>query len=257
VYYETTSNGVAIDPRPLVSTLNGCGAGVTAQALTDNSGSNTAAVNQMEQNGVTTVACTCSPPQLADLMNAATDQGYFPEWLVSNEQFLAYDQSGENFPAAQQSNVIGIDFNDEVLDPANQFWYHAAREGDPSYTYQQSSQDVYGYYRYEELLMLAAGIQQAGPNLTPQSFEQGLYATRFSNAGHGAAPYYQAAVSFGPGDHSFHDDAAAVWFSASGTSYTTNQGNTGTYCYSHGGDRSQDWLQPRPQFYGGQACRGG
>jgi len=257
VYYETTSNGIAIDPKPLVDTLNACGAQVTAQALSDSSANDTAAVNQMEQGGVTTVACMCSPLQLANLMNAATDQTYFPEWLVSNEQFLSYDQSGENFPAAQQAHVIGIDYNNEVLDPSNEFWYRAVKEADPAYAYQQSGQDVYAYYRYEELLVLAGGIQRAGPNLTAASFQQGLYDTRYANPGHGAAPYYQASVGFGPGDHSFYGDAAAVWFSASGTSYTTNQGNTGTYCYSHGGDRSADWLRPQPAFYGNQGCRGG
>jgi len=257
VYYETTSNSIAIDPQPLVNTLAACGVQVTAQALSDSSSNNTAAVNQMEQNGVTTVACMCAPNQLADLMNAATDQTWFPEWLVDNEQFLSYDQSGENLPAAQQSHVIGIDYNNEVLDPQNEFWYRAVREMDSSYSYQQSGQDVYAYYRYEELMILASGIQQAGPNLTPQSFAQGLYDTQYANVGHGAAPFYQAAVSFSAGDHAFFDDAAAIWFSASATSYTVNQGNQGAYCYSNGGDRSVDWLKPDPVFYGNQSCRGG
>ncbi len=257
VYYETTTNNIAIDPQPLVNTLNGCGVSVTAQALSDSSSNNTAAVNQMEQNGVTTVACVCAPAQVADLMNAATDQAWFPEWLVDNEQFLSYDQSGINFPAAQQGHVIGIDFNNEILDPQNEFWYRAVREVDSGYSYQQKGTNMYSYYRYEELMLLVSGIQQAGPDLTPQTFQQGLYDTQYVDVGHGAGPYYQAAVSFGPGDHTFFDDAAAIWFNATATSYTVNQGNQGAYCYSNGGDRSVDWLRPDPRFYGNQQCRGG
>ncbi|HXA29220.1 MAG TPA: hypothetical protein VN193_10795 [Candidatus Angelobacter sp.] len=257
VYYETTTDNVAIDPQPLVSTLSACGVQVTAQALGSDSASNTAAVNQMQQNADTTVACLCAPGQLNTLMSSASNQAYFPEWLVSNEQFLTYDKGAQGYPASEQPHVIGIDFNNEVLDPQNQFWYRAVREMDSGATYAQTSQNIYSYYRYEELLLLASGIQQAGPDLTPQSFQQGLYATQFSNVGHGAAPYYQAAVSFGPGDHSFYDDAAAVWFDPSGNSYTTDQGNPGTYCYSHLGDRSADWTRPSPDFRQGQTCRGG
>jgi hypothetical protein len=257
VYYETTTNSLPIDPQPLVSTLNACGEQVSAHALNNTDGENTSAVNDMQQHGVTTVACLCSSRQYGGLMNAAANQAYFPEWLVSNEQFLSYDAGPQqDFPTQQRSHVIGIDFNNEMLDPQNEFWYRAVKEMVPGYAYQQNSQNVYGYYRYEELLLLAAGIQQAGPTLTPQTFQQGLYDTRFSNVGHGAAPYYQASVGFGPGDHSFYDDAAAIWWNSAATSYTTNQGNPGAYCYSHLGDRSSDWSQPRPAFYSGQ-CRGG
>jgi hypothetical protein len=256
VYYETTTNNIAIDPRPLVNTLNACGVQVTAQALTNDSASNTAAVNTMQQGQVTTVACLCNATQLTGLMNAATNQAFFPEWLMSNEQFLAADSSPQQFPNAHQGHVIGIDFNNEILDPQNEFWWRAVREADPAAPYQQNGQQMYAYYRYQELLVLATGIQQAGPHLTPQSFQQGLYDTRYSNVGHGAAPYYQAQVGFGPGDHSFYQDAAAIWFSPSAQSYTTPQGNTGAYCYSNRGDRSADWITPMPVFYAG-ACRGG
>jgi len=259
VYYETTTNSVAVDPQPLVNTLNACGVQVTAHALSDDSADNTAAVNQMQQSQETTIACLCNATQLGDLMSAASKQTFFPEWLVQNEQFLSIDSAGPQtaFPTEQQGHVIGIDYNNEFLDPSNEFWYRAAREADSTVTYNQSSQNVYAYYRYEELLVLASGIQQAGPDLTPQTFQQGLYDTRYSNVGHGAAPYYQAAVGFGPGKHSFYDDAAAIWFSTTGNSYTGNQGQNGTYCYSHLGDRSADWTEPRPLFYGGQTCRGG
>jgi hypothetical protein len=258
VYYETTTNGIPVDAQPLVDTLNACGEQVTGQALSG--GKETAAVNDMQQHGVTTVACLCSATQLGPLMNAASNQAYFPEWLVSNEQFLTYDASPQaSFPAQQQGHVIGVDFNNEVLDPQNEFWYRAVREVDPAFAYQQTSQNIYSYYRYEELLLLADGIQQAGPALAASSFQQGLYATQFANTGHGAAPYYQAAVSFAPGKHSFYDDAAAVWYSAAAQSYTTNQGNPGSYCYSRGGQRSVDWSRPPPPaFYDtSTACRGG
>jgi hypothetical protein len=258
VFYETSSNNVAIDPRPFVDALGACGVQATAQALSDDDASYTAAVNAMQQGQQTTVACMCSPTQIGKFMNNATNQAFFPEWLVSNEQFLAADSSPQQWPSAQQGHVIGVDFNNEMLDPQNEFWWRAVKDADPGQAYQQNRQQQYAYYRYEELLLLASGIQQAGPRLTPQSFQQGLYDTRYGNVGHGAAPYYQAQVGFGPGAHSFYQDAAAVWFSPSAQSYTTGQGQAGAYCYSHGGDRGSDWTAPQPAFYDtSRPCRGG
>ena len=51
---------------------------------------------------------------------------------------------------------------------------------------------------YNELLILAAGIQLAGPNLTPETFAQGLASTTFPNPGAAGAPFFQATVGFDP-----------------------------------------------------------
>ena len=49
--------------------------------------------------------------------------------------------------------------------------------------------------RYSSLLLLASGIQLAGPNLTPATFQAGLMrADQFPNPGARGAPYFQARV---------------------------------------------------------------
>ena len=63
---------------------------------------------------------------------------------------------------------------------------------------------------YRSLLMLASGLQLAGPGLTAETFDAGLSATAFPNPGAGKAPLYQASVGFDDLDHGMVDDVALV-----------------------------------------------
>jgi hypothetical protein len=88
---------------------------------------------------------------------------------------------------------------------------------------------------YQNLLVLASGIQMAGPHLTPQTFQDGLFRTRFPNPGADGPPWYQARVGFGPGNHSMVETEAPVWWSSSGQG--TGEGNPQTFCYVAQGRR--------------------
>ncbi|MFT5222415.1 MAG: hypothetical protein ACI867_000717, partial [Glaciecola sp.] len=87
---------------------------------------------------------------------------------------------------------------------------------------------------YRSLATLAAGIQMAGPNLTPKTFEAGLYATRFPNPFAGGPPYRQARVGFN-NDHVMVNDYALVWWS--GAARDPLNGRAGTWCYVADGAR--------------------
>jgi hypothetical protein len=92
------------------------------------------------------------------------------------------------------------------------------------------------YFTYLNFLQLATGIQLAGPNLTPQTFEQGMFKAKFPNPGCGGEPYYQACVGYGPGDHVQQDDAVLVWWSKDEPS--TGDGTPGgSFCYVRRGIR--------------------
>jgi hypothetical protein len=77
------------------------------------------------------------------------------------------------------------------------------------------SSDVLNYTAarpfYQELLLLASGIQMAGPRLTPETFAAGLHATTFPNPGAGAAPYYQGSVGFPGTSTTMVEDYQAFW----------------------------------------------
>jgi hypothetical protein len=116
------------------------------------------------------------------------------------------------------------------LPPADEFWVqsYVAGGGDPGNVQAGAFPD--GRAFYNEMLMLASGIQMAGPNLTPETFAQGLRSTTFPNPGAGAAPFHQAAVGFGPEDPSMVSDFLEFWLDTrtSGTE-VSHSPNVNTY----------------------------
>ena len=64
---------------------------------------------------------------------------------------------------------------------------------------------------YNQLYMLAIGIQGAGPNLTPQTFEKGM----FDYPAH-TGPY--GTWGFGPNDYTSSDDAREIFYDPNGVS---------------------------------------
>src|SRR5207302_4656424 len=88
---------------------------------------------------------------------------------------------------------------------------------------------IYGYHAF---LTLASGLQMAGPHLTPQSFQQGLFAAHFENPGCDGPPLYQGCVGFGPDDHTMNDSFVEVWSSNHDhPDEFTLAGFDATYCY--------------------------
>jgi len=82
--------------------------------------------------------------------------------------------------------------------------------------------------------MLASGLQMAGPNLTPETFQQGLWKARFPNPDN---PKVMAGkVGFEDRDHTFVNDAAIIWWNPAGKDEW--YGASGNYCYVRNGQRN-------------------
>ena len=130
-------------------------------------------------------------------------------------------------------------------------WYWAVREADPTSDPQGNT-----YYasnsRYYQLLLLASGIQLAGPDLTPASFQRGLQAARFPNPGAGAAPYFQARVGFQGQRHVMSADASMWWYDPNRPG-TIDASTPGSVCYVDRGRRYAlgEWRRSDPAFFRG------
>ncbi|MHB8719413.1 MAG: ABC transporter substrate-binding protein [Candidatus Dormibacteria bacterium] len=266
------SNGLTWAYQPLAAALSGCGLdGSTIDHVSSSTDSSEAAnlathkcASGLGSCPISTVLCICSGADLAGLMNAAQQQGYFPEWTVSGQGAENQDSQSSSsgsgagttgYPASQLSHIIGITYDNKIDPPANEFWYSALKEVDPNYQYGDNALDYWDYFRYEQLMVLASGLQAAGPDLTPTTFANGLYGLHFPDPGAGAAPYYQARVGFSPSNHHWFLDAAAIWYDVQASNYTTSEPRTGSFCYSRGGQRSATWTDVSPLFYNNQSCR--
>ncbi len=260
------ASGVA-DPSPLVQGLKGCGASPVkvaeiAYGSTDAQFQVLAA--DFNQAGVTSVLCLCAGAVLEfNLMTAATERGYFPEWLLMPLWGQDLNSIAQFYPSEQRSHAIGLTSHNRVNPISERPWYWALKEMDQSFSEDSASGAIWGDLagtfnnRYTALLLLASGIQMAGPNLTPQNFERGLFNARFSNPGAGGPPYFQARVGFGHGNHTMIQDYGLVWFDDSADAYDTSSAK-GAFCYAYRGARfgAGQWpSRDHPFFDRTQPCR--
>jgi len=128
---------------------------------------------QVKSEGVTSVSCACDPVMQMYLAEEAAAQNYEPEWLVAGVGFIDLDLGGQiiaNRAGEQWSRAFGGSRWATAQSPQTSqahAAYRTVRDDVPSELVDQI---------YAQLLTVALGIQMAGPNLTPETFETGLFA---------------------------------------------------------------------------------
>lgn len=177
---------------------------------------------KLKAAGVTTVMCGCDPLFLTFLTAKAREQDYHPEWVITGVALIDNDMIGSIMEPDQWSRAFGVSFSGPPQ-PAGQSLgyraYKAVRPDEPSI-----GVDLI----YNQLALLAIGIQMAGPTLTPETFEQGMfrYPTRTGPSG---------TWGFKPGDYSTSDDAREIFWNPGAASPQTRE--AGTYNDPNGGQR--------------------
>lgn len=156
-------------------------------------------IAQMKDRGVTTVACMCDPVLPLFLTTQATQQEYRPEWIVTGTALTDVDLLGQIYDQEQWRHAFGISFLSDIYQGVraeSYRTYKAVRDDEPAFIH-----DVL----YYPILVFFLGLHMAGPNLTPSTFEQGLF--RYPPTSGEAGRW-----SFGPDDHTATDDAREVYW---------------------------------------------
>ena len=138
----------------------------------------------MQNDGITTVVCGCDPVFPVYLTSRAAEQGYTPEWVVAGVALTDQDIVGQLFDQSEWSHAFGVTFNGPTVPKQNTFGYAAYKQVNPS-TEPANAVDLI----YAQMYEMAIGIQMAGPDLTPQTFENGMRAYPGSQAGASNALY--------------------------------------------------------------------
>ena len=254
VLVNEAADGSKPDIQPLLDNLAACDVRPFVQTapVPKQQGDGVNPMLQMADEEVTTIVCVCTTDGSREYLAAAEAQGYHPEWLMGTYVNNDLDNSFSTSPPAQTRNVFGITFWDKVLPVRDTWWYTAIRQGNPSMTPPDKMGPI---STYQSLLLLASGIQLAGPNLTPQTFADALHRTQFPNPGAAGPPYYQARVGFPNGTHSMRLDAAMYWYdiTRTGNSDPTNQGRV---CLVRKGPRYQygQWSKEEPPYHRPEDC---
>jgi hypothetical protein len=198
-------------------------------------------IAQLKDAGVTSVICACDPVMLAlGLTPKSNEQGYEPEWITQGLAFVEQDLVGQLIDPRQWSRAFGVAFNAEPEPLGRSFPYAAYKQVRPN------DEPAFGYEEiYYQMYILAIGIQMAGPNLNPATFEAGMFAYPGGSGPRGS-------WSFGEGDYTPTNDFREIWWDPNRISVQNNQ--EGAWVQLNGGARYLPGEVPRgtaPYFEGG------
>ncbi len=253
---DPVSRRDALDP--IVDRIRGCGGTVDEEDILVGpvSGSYNAAdaqnaILQLRQDDVTTIICQCNFFSFGTLQRAAEAVSYYPEWVTGTFGLNDVESSFRLgvVPPTQMVRTFGLTFNPRVVDPITNPYNQAVQEGDPSVQPLESEEVQARLEIYRGLSIIAAGIQMAGPNLTVESFRDGLRRAEFPNPDTAAKA---GDVDIRPDGFSFTADAAEWWWSTEHTGpFTTS--SPGTTCYIGGGTRHRlgEWPEGDAPFFDG------
>ena len=191
-------------------------------------------IGQLEEAGVTTVIFYGDPLMPQALTQEATAQDYHPEWILGPNVLADTAIFARSFDQDQWSHGFGIAF---ATNPG------VDTIGDSYLVYQwayghEPPSNIYAILD-PGLRTLFTAIHLAGPELTPESFRDGLL--RVPPTGGGPT---RGAISYGNDDlwsdfdYGGGDDVALIWWDpqAEGTDELGQQGQ-GMYRFANGGQR--------------------
>jgi len=170
-------------------------------------------IPKLKNEGVTTVVCGCDPVLPVFLSGVANREQYYPEFIIAGTALTDTDIVGQLWEPAFARQAFGVSSLTDFVPPTQTIAYEAFKTVRPNEE-PAFSVDLIYYQMY----MLAIGVQGAGPNLTPQSFSDGMfnYPARRGPVG---------LWKFGPGDRTAANDVREIYFDTNAISpYNGKQG---------------------------------
>jgi hypothetical protein len=167
---------------------------------------------------------------------AAADAGYLPEWVVAGDllQDAMSNARAQDQRAWSHAWLVGTALREDRLEdsPCRQ----AFREGDPN---GRAIDEFNACDIYRGMFQLFTSIQVAGPNLNPQSVDQGQHAIQRQSS---PSPYV-AACFYDPGDYTCVKDASESWWDPAAPDPDNRAGQAGCWRLVDGGKRylAGDW----------------
>lgn len=193
-------------------------------------------VAKMKSAGVTTVIFLGDPIMPQYLTSAATAEGYFPEWVIAGTVLTDTTALGRSYDPLQWEHAFGVSnlAGRRPIEQQEQWRLHEWFFGEDPEAKLTSG------VLYPLVSLLMTGIHMAGPKLTPETFEGGL----FSYPPSGGGPTTPQ-ISFGrhgyfaEDDYLQVDDVAEIWWDAeaTGPDEIGKSDKPGLWRYADGGNR--------------------
>jgi len=207
-------------------------------------------IARLKDKGVTSVVFSGDPITPAFLTKEATNQNYFPEWVITGSALTDTSLFARTYDQAQWQNAFGVSMlaaraPHTVSDAWRLYeWHHG--EGPPA-------DDSYGVI-YPTPWIFFTGVHLAGPNLNVETFRDGLFSFPVSAIGgvtnvqtsfghHGIWPWE---------DYMAYDDMTEIWWDPTAFGPDeTGKDAPGLYQYVSGGLRygAGAWPATVPQAF--------
>ena len=203
-------------------------------------------IQRLKDSGVTTVVFAGDPISPAIFTQEATRQRYFPEWMITGSALVDTTIFARTYDPLQWDKGFGVSFlasrvpKEQATAWRLHLWHHG-REPTANNQYAVLLASPWAVF---------TGIHMAGENLTPQSFQKGLFSYPPTGRGmvtspisswgsHGIWPFT---------DYTQYDDVTEIWWdpNAIGEDEVGNQGK-GMYRYVDGGKRYLPGEHPKSE----------
>lgn len=168
-------------------------------------------IGRMKAEGVTTIIFLGDPIMPMYLTQAATAQNYFPEWIITGTVLTDTSAMGRMYDQEQWANAFGISSLPMPVDPEmGEAWrLHEWFYGEKPVAEKAIALSA------DPIRMFLYGVHLAGPELTPETFRDGLFG--YPPSGGGPT---RPRISWGDHgifeepDHLGIDDMRLVWWDA-------------------------------------------
>ena len=209
-------------------------------------------VVQFKSDGATSVILACDPISAIFLTQSATQQAYYPEWLLLGVAAQDTDLYAQLY---DQRQVDGHLFGMSQLS-ATQRVVGPGSEPGRLYEHITGKRMVDGASGgYSGLMLVYNFLQAAGPALTPDAVAAGARAMPPGGAPDYSLGYWSFADgpdgTPGAGDHTAVDDSREVYWTR--TKVSPETGEPGTFVETYGGKRFRngEWPAEDPPIYPG------
>jgi hypothetical protein len=168
----STDDQLSIDAAQQIMQQAGCSATKVIYNLDLGTAAQQAAgiISELKADKVTTVLYAGDPVFPVYLSGQAANQSYLPEFVINGTNLTDMDYVAQEWNQEFAAHVLGISPNEPAIAPDQTAGYAAYKSVSPS-----TAPAAFVNLIYAQMQMLAIGIQMAGPDLTPQTFQQGMF----------------------------------------------------------------------------------
>jgi hypothetical protein len=190
------------------------------------------AIQKLVQSGATSIVCICDPFGPIFMTSEATRQAYQPEWIITGSALTDTSFFARLYDQTQWQHAFGISYLVARL-PEEQSESLRLLKWQFGADHEPAAPSAYGVIR-GPIDLFYNGVHLACPNLTPETFRDGMFASPVT----GENSITAVQISFGQkgfwpwDDYVAFDDVTEVWWDpgATGEDELGTQG-TGLYRY--------------------------